>query len=137
MTGVEGSEAIVYVDESEVREGALEAVKEAIGELVEFIAANEPQLLAYNVYLNDDGTRMTVIHVNRDAASLEYHLEVGGPAFRKFADLIRLLSIHVYGRPSAAALEQLNAKAQMLGGGTVVVHERQGGFVRLGADREY
>jgi quinol monooxygenase YgiN len=130
-------DSIVYVDQSDVREGALEAVRAAIDELVDFIASKEPQLLAYNVYLNEDGTRMTVIHVNRDSASLEYHLQVGGPAFRKFADLIILRSIDVYGRPSEAALAQLKEKARMLGGGAVTVHQPRGGFVRLGGDREY
>jgi quinol monooxygenase YgiN len=134
---VDGADAIVYVDTSDVREGALDAVREAIVELAEFIEANEPQLLAYDVYLNEEGTRMTVIHLNPDSASLEYHLDVGGPAFRKFAGLITLRSIDVYGRPSEAALEQLNEKARMLGGGTVTVHEWRAGFVRLGDDREY
>jgi len=125
-------DSIVYVDRSDVREGALDDVRSAIDELVEFIATKEPQLLAYNVYLNDDGTRMTVIHVNRDSASLEYHLEIGGPAFRKFAGLITLRSIDVYGRPSEAAIERLHEKARMLGGATVVVHDRRAGFVRVG-----
>jgi hypothetical protein len=96
-----------------------------------------PRLIAYNVYLSDDGTRMTVTHVHRDSASLEYHLDVGGPAFRRLAGLITLRSIDVYGRPSEAALEQLNEKARMLGGGTVTVHEWRAGFVRLDDDREY
>jgi hypothetical protein len=136
---VHGADAIVYVDISDVREGALEALKAGIGELVEFIAAKEPQLLAYDVYLNEEGTRMTVIHLNRDSASLEYHLEVGAPAFRKLADLITLRSIDVYGRPSETALERLNEKARTLGGGTVTVHEWRAGFVRLGgsAGTEY
>jgi hypothetical protein len=128
---------IFYVDTSEVRAGALEALKPAIDELAEYIEANVPRLIAYNVYLSDDGTRMTVIHLHRDSASLEYHLDVGGPAFRRLAGLITLRSIDVYGRPSEAALEQLNEKARMLGGGTVTVHEWRAGFVRLGDDREY
>jgi quinol monooxygenase YgiN len=76
------SDAIVYVDTSDVREGALEGLKAAIKELVDFVHANEPRLIAYNVYLSDDGTRMTVVHVHPDSASLEYHMEVAGPVFR-------------------------------------------------------
>jgi hypothetical protein len=100
--------------------------------LAEFIEANVPPVLAYNVYLDDDRNGMTVIHVHRDSASLEYHLEVGGPAFRKLADLVTLRSIEIYGRPSEAGIERLNDKARMLGGGTVTVHEWRAGFVRLG-----
>jgi hypothetical protein len=37
---------LIYVDTSEVREGALEELKGAITELAEFIDANEPRILA-------------------------------------------------------------------------------------------
>ncbi|MGH2984405.1 MAG: hypothetical protein ACRDK5_09155 [Solirubrobacterales bacterium] len=119
---------LIYVDASEVRKGALEELKGAITELVEFIDANEPQLIAYNVYLSDDGTQMTVVHIHADSASLEYHLDVGGPAFRRFTDLITLSTIRVYGEPSEKALGQLHDKAQSLGSGKVIVQRLEAGF---------
>ena len=36
---------LLYIDTSDVREGALEELKGSIKDLVEFIDANEPQLL--------------------------------------------------------------------------------------------
>lgn len=54
------SRPLVYVDTPDVRNGVLEELKGAIRELVEFADANEPQLIAYNVHLSDDGSRMTV-----------------------------------------------------------------------------
>jgi hypothetical protein len=124
---------LVYVDTSEVREGAAESIGPAIEDLVAFLEANEPDLLGYGVYLSDDGTRMTVVHVHTDSASLEHHLEVGGPAFRPFIDLITLKSIDVYGEPSETVVEQLVAKARMLGTGEVTVHPPTGGFERFGS----
>ena len=125
------SEPLLYVDTSEVREGALEALKGAIKELVEFIEANEPQLIAYNVYLSDNGSQMTVVHLHVDSASLDYHMEVAGPAFRRFADLITLSSIRVYGEPSDKAVRQLKDKARLLGSGDVIVHRPHAGFARF------
>jgi quinol monooxygenase YgiN len=125
------SGSLVYVDTSEVRDGALEKLKKAIAELVEFIDANEPQLIAYSVYLSDDGSRMTVVHVHSDAASLDYHMDVAGPAFRPFAELVKLSSISVYGRPSEEALDRLHEKARLLGGERVIVHDLHAGFSRL------
>jgi hypothetical protein len=125
------SDAIVYVDTSDVREGALEELKTAIKELVEFIEANEPRLLAYNVYFSDDGTTMTVVHVHPDSASLEYHMEVAGPVFRRFVKLVTLSSIHVYGEPSERLLKQLREKADLLGRGAVVVTAWHAGFTRF------
>jgi hypothetical protein len=125
------AQPLVYVDTSEVREGALEDLKGAIDELAEFIETNVPEVLAYNVYLSDNGTEMTVVHVHADAGSLDRHLEVGGPVFRKFADLLILRSIHVFGEPSDRAMELLREKARTLGSGEVFVHRPQAGFSRL------
>jgi quinol monooxygenase YgiN len=125
------SDAIVYVDVADVREGALEELKAAMKELVEFIDANVPRLLAYNVYFSDDGTRMTVVHVHPDSASLEYHMEVAGPIFRRFVELVTLSSIHVYGDPSEKLLRQLHEKARLLGRGTVAVDALHAGFTRF------
>jgi hypothetical protein len=125
------SRPLVYVDTSAVREGTLDALKDAIEELVEFLAANEPQLLLYDVCLSDDGTEMTVVHVHADSGSLEYHLDVGGPVFRRFADLIVLSSIRVYGEPSEKAVGQLHDKGRMLGCEDVAVQGRHAGFSRL------
>ena len=122
---------LVYVDTSEVREGALEELRGGIRELVEFVDANEPQLIAYNIYLGDDGSQMTVVHIHVDSASLEYHLDVAGPVFRGLADLITLSSIRIYGEPSEKALRQLHDKAASLGDGDVSVHRLHAGFSRF------
>jgi quinol monooxygenase YgiN len=124
------SDAIVYVDTSDVREGALERLKAGMKELVEFVEANEPRLIAYNVYFSDDRNRMTVVHVHPDAASLELHLEVAGPFFRRFAELVSLTSTHIYGEPSETALRQSHEKARLLGHDAVVVDALHAGFTR-------
>ena len=124
------TEPLIYVDVSEVREGVLAELKEAIAELADFIARNEPQLLSYNAYFTDDGTHMSVVHVHADPASLDLHLEIAGPRFTRFAELVMLRSIHIYGRPSENALRQLRDKLQLLGSGDVVVYPPHAGFVR-------
>jgi hypothetical protein len=123
--------AITYVDTSDVREGALEELKAAIKDLADFIEANEPRLIAYNAYFSDDGTRMTVVHVHPDSASLEYHMEVVGPLLRNFVELVTLSSIHIYGEPSETLLTQLQEKARLLGRAEVVVDALHAGFTRL------
>jgi hypothetical protein len=100
----------------------------AIGPWIGFIALNGALAM---FYFSDDGTRVTVLHVHPDSASLEYHLEVAGPLFRRFADLVTLSSIHVYGEPGVNVLKQLDEKARLLGGGAVEVAGWQSGFTRL------
>lgn len=129
--GGDMSQPLVYVDTSEVREGALEELKGAIRELAEFVEESEPRLISYNVYFSDDGAQMTVIHVHADPASLDYHLDVAGPRFGRFADLLTLRSIHIYGEPSGKAVAQLRDKVRLLGSGAVIVHAPHAGFGRF------
>ena len=124
---------IVYVDQSAIREGKFDHVKAAIGDLVAFIESNVPRALSYGIYLDERGSRMTVVQIHPDSASLEFHMEVGAPAFAKFRDLIRLSSIDVYGAPSDRLLAQLHEKARKLGDGTVAVHTLEAGFTRIAA----
>jgi hypothetical protein len=126
-----GSQPIVYVDTSEVRGGRLDELKAAMNDLAEFVQANEPRLLAYNVYFSDDGTRMTVLHINPDSASLELHMNVAGPKFPPIGQFINMLAIDVYGDPGDALVARLRQKAEMLGSGSVRVHELHAGFARL------
>jgi len=126
------AETIVYVDHSEIRPGRVEEVKKGIAELVEFVKANEPQLVYYAFYLNEAGSSMTVVAVHPDSASLDLHLRIGGPEFRKLAELIDLRLIEVYGEPSETVLGQLNQKALVLGEhGRVVVNQLEAGFARF------
>ncbi|WP_046472100.1 hypothetical protein [Allosalinactinospora lopnorensis] len=126
------SEPIVYIDRSEIREGKLEEVRKAAAELADFVDTHEPQLLSYGFYINEEAGRMTVVAVHPDSASLELHMEVAGPVFRKFADLIELRAIEAYGRLSDKALSGLHQKALMLGeNGSVVVDEPYAGFTRF------
>jgi hypothetical protein len=126
----EMAEPLIYVDVSEVRAGLLADLKQAIADFAQSIEENEPQLLSYNAYFSVDGTQMSVVHVHADPASLDRHLEIAGPHFARFAELVTLRSIHIYGRPSENALRQLRGKLQLLGSGDVVVYPPHAGFVR-------
>lgn len=124
------SQPVVYVDTSIVREGRLDELEPAMDHLTGFVEANMPRLVTYGFYLDEDRTRMTVVAVHPDSASLEFHLDTGREEFRKFSDLIELARIEVYGRVSDGVLERLHGKARMLGTGTVTVHDLHAGFHR-------
>ena len=124
------SQPIVYIDTSEIRGRKLEELKMAVSDLADFVEANVPQLLSYGFFLNEDQSRITVAAIHPDSASIEHHMDVCGDEFRKFADLIKLVKIDVYGHVSDSVLERLHQKARMLGDGTVTVHGLCAGFAR-------
>jgi ribonucleotide monophosphatase NagD (HAD superfamily) len=125
------SEPLISIDTSLIRDGRLDELKEAVTELVEFVRSNEPRPIACEIYFDEARSRMTVVQVHPDSASMEYHMTVAGPAFVGFAELITLSTLDVYGKPSEELLELLRRKVQMLGDATVVVHDLQGGFARI------
>lgn len=125
------TQPLVYVDRSRVHDGALAELKTAIGDLAQFIEENEPGLISYSVYFSQDDREMTVIHIHEDAASLDSTWTSSRPRLDRFTDLLTLSSIHIYGEPSARALQQLQAKIRLLGAGDVIVHGSHTGFIRL------
>ena len=125
------SEPVISIDTSLIRDGKLDELKRAVADLVEFVRSNEPRPIAYQVYVDDIASRMTVVQVHPDSASMEYHMTEAGPAFAGFAELVTLSTLDVYGKPSGELLELLRRKVQMLGDATVVVHDLQAGFARI------
>jgi hypothetical protein len=126
------SDPLIYIDRSGIRDGRLEELRKGVRELVDFVETQEPQLIAYGFYFNERGTDMTVVAVFPDSESMEFHLEIGGPAFRKLSEHIELRTIDVYGRPSEKVLGQLQHKMEMLGGsGRVLVHQMDAGIMRF------
>ncbi len=123
------ADPIIYVDQSAVRPGRLGELRAAIRELADLVEREEPRLLAYAAYLDEPDGRMTVVHVHRDAASLDRHFEAVGAAFGRFAELVELRRIDVYGTPSAAAGASLRRKAELLGDATVEIHPFETGFL--------
>jgi quinol monooxygenase YgiN len=122
---------IVFVDSSEIHEGKLEELRAAVAELAAFVEANEPDPVSYQVYFSDDGRRMTVVQIHPDSASMERHMEIAAPIFTRFADLLTLRTVDVYGSPSHTVLDRLRSKAELLGTATVAVHDLQAGFTRF------
>jgi hypothetical protein len=67
--GLEGgamAEPILYIDTSEIRDGRLETVRRLIADLVAFVEAKEPQLIAYDFFIDETKNLMTCIALHPD-----------------------------------------------------------------------
>ena len=135
-SGGSTDEPIIAVDSSQIRAGRIDELKAGLAELVEFVEANEAGPIAYRVYIDEDGTRMTVVQIHPNSASMELHMRLAGPIFQRFTDLVVLSRIDLYGRPSDALVEQMRQKAGLLGNAAVVVSELHAGFARFGTDAD-
>ena len=123
---------ILVVDASEIHEGRLSDLKAAMADLVAFVEQNEDRPLLYTIYVDSAEKLVTVIQLHPDSASMELHMKVAGSRFRRFADLLSLRTMRIYGTPSEQLLDQLRAKVRLLGEATLEIHDLHAGFARLG-----
>jgi hypothetical protein len=126
---------ILYIDRSTITSDAIDELRARTTELVDFVESREPRLLTYGFVIDADAREMIVAAVHPDAASLELHLQLGGPRFAAIGNYIRLRSIEVFGAPGPAATEALHEKARRLGNAEVRIHSLDPGFVRSPIDR--
>ena len=105
----------IFVGTHRIKEGQLDAYIEYFREFAEFVKENEPRLIVFEGYVNDEGNRMTIVQVHPDAESMEFHMQtIGkhvGEAYDRFLDGTE--RIDVYGVPSGGVLEMIRHLANM------------------------
>jgi hypothetical protein len=127
------AEPLIFIDVSEVLEGKFEDVKRGFKELAEFVDANEPRAISYNVFFDEPGRTVTVVQLHPDSASMEVHMTAGSELFKVFKGLLQMQTMDIYGQPSENLLRLMKDKAAMLGARSVRVHDLHAGFTRLGS----
>jgi hypothetical protein len=124
------SEPFIIISSWRVKKGKLEELKRFQRQLVEIIEAREPQLIAFNAFLNDDQTEMTSIQVHPNAASMDFHMQVLrdhlGEAMSAVAGFVEPKGIEYYGTPPESLLESTRSRGGNLS--TKPIH--LGGFTR-------
>jgi hypothetical protein len=93
------SAPFIFIATNRLREGKLAAERDRAADLGFFVEKNEPQLLAFNEYVNEDRTEVGVVQIHPDAASMEFHMGVVTErAARAYAKTLEATtSIQVYG----------------------------------------
>jgi hypothetical protein len=103
----------IFIATNRLKPGKLAAERERVPGLVDFIEANEPRLIAFNEYVNEDGTEVAVVQVHPDADSMRFHMGVVAErAAAAYAETVEAtISVQVFGIPSNAVLEMLGRQA--------------------------
>jgi quinol monooxygenase YgiN len=120
----------IFIGTHALKPGKFEEFKKSFLDLVKTVEVNEPRLIAFNAFVNEEGTEVSVVQVHPDADSMLSHMQVVREHISEaYADsLDATTSIQVYGPPSDAVLEMmkqlstpevpLRVKAQHLAGFT-------------------
>ena len=126
------AQPLIFISTNTLKEGKLEDFKHYSEEFSKFIEENEPRLIHFEQYINEDGTEVTNVQVHPDMDSMAFHLQlIREHIAQAFEYLDAVKSYQVYGEPSDAFVEQLKE----IGGPEVpvIVKSKFSGFNRLPA----
>jgi hypothetical protein len=105
------SQPFIFISTFRLKQGTLEAFKEMCQGLVEFVESNEPRVIAFNLYANEDGTEVSNVQVHPDADSMVSHMKLlhehisGAGSEEGPIDVTP--SNQIYGIPNDAVLEMI------------------------------
>lgn len=101
-------EPFIYIGTTTIKPGKLEEARKRIVELVDFVEANEPRMIAFHCYLDEEGNRLTIVQVHPDSASMEFHMQVNAKHFTTAFDYLdEQVSEQYYGKMSGTLVAEL------------------------------
>lgn len=114
-----------------IQEGKLDDFKQYLPEFIAAVEANEPRLIHFGAYFNDEGTDVSFVQVHPDPESMEFHMQAVKEhveyAYINF--LSGTKSIQIFGTPNEATLTMAR---QLAGSGApVYIKKEHKGFSRL------
>lgn len=122
---------LIYVGTHKIQPDKLDVARKSARELAEFLEANHPRMVAFQIFIDDDAATMTVIQVHPDDDSLALHLELARERIASAYDfLVGTTRIDIFGTPNEALGQQIVAMAM---GAPLSFHTADAGFSRLGA----
>jgi hypothetical protein len=125
------AEPFIFIGTHRLQDGKLRDFERAFGELVQVVETNEPQMIAFNGYSNEDGTEVAVVQIHPDVASMQTHMQVVREHItHAYEDLLdETTGIQVFGELS----DEARSMMQQLAGSGVPLSVKSlplGGFTR-------
>jgi hypothetical protein len=120
----------IYLSTTGIKEGQLEAWLRYFAGFAEFIEANEPRLLHFGTYVNEEGTEQTIVQVHPDPKSMAFHMGLLADHASRAADHLDFSTARsqVYGEPDPAVLEPIRGFVPHI---PVTLGTPGGGFARF------
>jgi hypothetical protein len=129
---------LIFITTITLKEGKLEDFKHYSEQMGKFVQENEPRIIHFEQYINEDGTEMTGVQIHPDEDSMAFHMQVAGERMAQAYEFIEAIkSLQIYGEPSDAFVEQMKLSGSAMTasgqGYPVIVKSKFAGFNRLPA----
>jgi hypothetical protein len=125
------SEPVVFISHFRVKEGKLDELKRLAAEVERNLREDKPRTVAWLVYLDDGGTKVTFVHCFPDSRSMDLHFEGSDERTAAVYEFVEPDGFEIYGSPSDQTLETMQQAAAGSGVSLSVQAEHLGGFLRL------
>ncbi len=127
------SAPFIFMGSYEVREGRFEDARKKLSEHAEFIEANEPRLVAFHVFTDEDAGIVSIVQVHRDPESMQFHMRLSADHIQAaLTDYLgEPVSTHVYGGAGSDIVDTIREYDPS----AHVVTGHLAGFTRTTADR--
>ena len=103
----------VFIGTHRIADGQLEAFKKDAHALVQLVREREPQLLAFDFFLNEDETEVSVVQVHPDADSMLTHMQVAKEHITEATEaLLSTKDIQIYGATNEAVVGMISQLTQ-------------------------
>jgi hypothetical protein len=127
------SQPFVYVGTWTIKEGKEEEAKKFLSDHAAFIEANEPRLIAFHAYFNEEGNTASVVQVHPDSASMETHMQVLAEHMGAAFEIIDTILSEQYYGPMSESLSQTLAQWETPGVKVTKMPLYEAGFTRTNA----
>jgi len=102
-------EPLLVVTTLKVKAGMAEKLREYYRRILEIVETNEPRVIAFHGFLNEEETELTSIQVHPDAESMAWHMQVladnWDESFSQYAEMLQTTGIDYYGTAPQSALD--------------------------------
>jgi quinol monooxygenase YgiN len=124
----------IFITTHAINDGRREDYLVHLREVREFIEANEPSMLDFQIYMDDSETQVTFVRVFPDAAAADVHLQALGEHIGRGLELTTTSRLEVYGTPGPVLEQVLGANAEH-GVPLSIKPNHRGGFSRTAVHR--
>ena len=123
------SPPFIFVGTHTLHEGSVDEFMQAFKELVDIVEAKEPQLIAFNAYMNEEGTEAAVVQIHPDVDSMAFHMQVAAEHIGASSRFLTTQRIDIYGAMNDIVRQMIS---QVTDVPVNVKPEPLGGFIRAG-----
>jgi quinol monooxygenase YgiN len=124
------AEPIAFISHFRIKPGKLQDVRAAASAAAAQLAAAKPRTAAFLASLDENGQRLSFVHLFPDAAAMDLHIEGAADRSQAAYELFEPAGWEIYGTPSAAAREMIERDAADAGVPLIVEPDSLGGFLR-------